>query len=360
MAFTAPPIAVYLRAMKSHPSFSPLPLPLFAAALSLLLCACDKDDGKVAPDAGAGDAASSPSAPSAPSAPSPDAAKEAPPATPQKQKITLDRAHQVGNRYTVVANGESKQVMEMSANGQPIPQQSKTEQFSASLEANFEVVAVSESGKCSKGTLEIKTLQRTDAGAAGPRVLLENATIVGTASATGVDWVNGDTPVEAEVAATLELFSLVSKDKAQSANEDILFGTDQEVSPGDSWPIDGQAIAESFGADTGMGLDPQSVAGTMTLEKLETVGGIQCQIISGEVTMELNEFPGLPAEAAIKNGTMTVEIGGAFPVDTSLARLRESMSMSMKPTVEFSAQGAQMAVTMEFARSAEATLTPLP
>lgn len=188
----------------------------------------------------------------------------APPAAPAEapQAIKLERPLTVGAKFHLNAEGEARQNIQMSMNGQAVPQQSKSEEFSAALDADVEVLGVSEDGKITKAAIQVKSLTRTDAGAEAT-TLLENAAVEAEASPDGITYMVGGAPVDDKIQETLKLFSLINKKGSSRASEDLLFGTTEPRKPGDEWPVDGAAVAASFAEDSGMQLDAASVKGTM-------------------------------------------------------------------------------------------------
>ena len=313
---------------------------LIALAISFSLTACDKGDaGTDAEPAGGGAAATEP----------------AKAAAGEAQTIVLERPSKVGDKYHLSGEERSKKVMEMSMNGQAAPQQSQSEDFIAKIEADVEVIALNEAGKVSAATIQVISLARSDDGDADSN-LLSNAKVDAISADGVVTYSVGGTPVEEKTAETLKLFSLVSGGE-NSKDQDIMFGTDEARKPGDEWEIDGAAVADSFSQETGMQLSAEGVKGTMKFEKVEDVGGVPCQIVSGVVTMELTALPGLTADAKLSNSTVTLELEGAFPTDATLQPAEKSMTMKMAPNVAFSEQGIAAEVKMDMMRTTTAKIT---
>ena len=220
---------------------------------------------------------------------------------------------------------------------------------------DVEVGAVNESGRLKAATLQVITLTRSDDGAAESS-LLNNVKVEAISTDGAVSYSVDGTLVEEKVAKTLEFFSMVGKGE-MSGNADSMFSTDEPRKPGDEWEVNGSEIAESLSKETGMDISSESVNGTMKFENLVEIGGVPCQKVSGTFTMNLSNFPGVPANAKVSNSTMTIGLSGAFPTDPTLQPVEESMTMQMSPTVAFSAQGKSFELKTDFLLSKTSKIT---
>ena len=278
-----------------------------------------------------------------------------PVAADEPQAIVLHRAVKVGDKYHLSSEGRSKEAMELSVNGEVVPSESQSKDFSAKIEVDVEVGAVNESGRPKAATLQVITLTRSDDGAAESS-LLNNVKVEAISTGGAVSYSVDGTLVEYKVAETLELFSMVGKGE-MSSNDDSVFGTDEPRKPGEEWEVNGSEIAESFSKETGMDISSESVNGTMKFENLVEIGGVPCQKVSGTITMNLSTFPGLPANAKVSNSTMTMGYVGAFPTDPTLQPVERSLTVQMSPTVAFSAQGKSFEVKIDFLQSKTSKFT---
>ncbi|MCX8240342.1 MAG: hypothetical protein OSB05_16125 [Akkermansiaceae bacterium] len=121
--------------------------------------------------------------------------------------------------------------------------------------------------------------------------------------------------------------------------------------------VDGAAIAESLSNDTDMQISAEGVNGTMKFEKLEDIGGVPCQKVSGTITMKVLTLPGFPANAKFSNSTITVDLSIAVPTDTTLGSVEQSMTMQISSTIAFSAQGNAAEVKADIMRSRTLKIT---
>jgi len=280
-----------------------------------------------------------------------------PVAADEPQAIVLDRAVKVGDKYHLSSEGRSKNVMELSVNGEVVPSKSQSKDFSAKIEVDVEVGAVNESGRPKAATLQVITLTRSDDGAAESS-LLNNVKVEAISTDGAVSYSVDGTPVEEKVAKTLEFFSMVGKGE-MSGNTDSMVGTDEPRKPGDEWEVNGSEIAESFSKGNDIIMSSESVNGTMKFENFVEIGGVPCQKVSGTITMNLSNFPGVPAnvKVSVSNSTMTIGLSGAFPTDPTLQPVEESMTMQMSPTVAFSAQGKSFELKTDFLESKTSKIT---
>ena len=278
-----------------------------------------------------------------------------PVAANEPQEIVLQRAVKVGDKYHLSSEGRSKEAMELSVNGEVVPSESQSKDFSAKIEVDVEVGAVNESGEPKAATLQVITLTRSDDGAAESS-LLNNVKVEAISTDGAVSYSVDGTLVEEKVAKTLEFFSMVGKGE-MSGNADSMFSTDEPRKPGDEWEVNGSEIAESFSNGGDMDISSESVNGTMKFENLVEIGGVPCQKVSGTITMNLSTFPGLPADAKVSNSTMTIGLSGAFPTDTTLLPVEKSMTMQMSGNVAFSAQGKSFEIKVQRFRSKTTKIT---
>lgn len=300
--------------------------------ISLALCSCDKsgDDGDANSDEGAAGASG-----------------VAPALEPQIIKI--ERAATVGDRYHFDGEGHSRQVVEVSTGGKPMPERSQSEDFSVTMVADVEVLAINENGKASKVTVLVKTLTRADDDAAA-ETLLENTVVDAANEAGGVVYSIGGVAVEKEIQQAIKLFTLLNSNAAK-ADEDAIFGTNESHAPGDEWPVDEAVIANFFSEDTGMELVPDSIEGAMKFVKVDRVAGIVCQLLSGQVSMEMASFPGVPDVAELSDSTVEVSLSGAFPIDPLLPVAEKSMTMKMAPSLEYTKNGITIGMKMTIERA---------
>ena len=135
-----------------------------------------------------------------------------PVAADEPQAIVLHWAVKVGDKYHLSSEGRSKEAMELSVKGEVVTSKSQSKDFSAKIEVDVEVGAVNELGKTKAATLQVITLTRSDDGAAESS-LLNNVKIEAISADGAVSYSVDGTPVEEKVAETLELFSMVGKDR---------------------------------------------------------------------------------------------------------------------------------------------------
>jgi hypothetical protein len=72
----------------------------------------------------------------------------------------------------------------------------------------------------------------------------------------------------------------------------------------------------------------QTIKGSTTLEKVVDVDGIKCFHLSGNMEITGVDFP-LPPGFTVEFSDMSAVLSGDFPVDTSIAPLSETGTMTM-------------------------------
>jgi hypothetical protein len=119
-------------------------------------------------------------------------------------------------------------------------------------------------------------------------------------------------------------------------NDDKIYGTKTEQAVGGSWPMDAKASSDEAKDDEVI-FDPKDATGTMRLDKVETLDGVECLRISGITEIKSLKFKA-PEGLKIDKGALKAHYGGAYPVDVNASGpLRESMSITQNAT--FSGKG---------------------
>ena len=277
-------------------------------------------------------------------------------AMPAPQVIRIGRAARVGDRYHFEGEGRSRQAVEVMSEGKSSQEGSRSEEFTVHLVADVEVLAVDEHKRASKVIILVNSLTRADAGGT-PSTLLENTVVDAESDKGGVVYSVAGLALEEKAQQALTLFTLMNG-SGRRADEDAIFGTGERHMPGAEWPVNKAAIADFFEADTGMELVPDSIQGTMKFEKTEIVDGVECQLLSGQVRMDMIRFPGVPREATLTRPTVEFSLSGAFPVDQSLPTAEKRVSMKMAPILEYTTNGITVEMKMTIERDVSSRTTP--
>ncbi len=102
-------------------------------------------------------------------------------------------------------------------------------------------------------------------------------------------------------------------------NPDTYEGPGHPVKPGDSWPINTQAVAELFKKGGKGGVDPSKISGTVTFEGIETWEGVPCYHVVSTLTMKDLTMPHFL-------GSMRTDISQdlLLPADAKVRKSREA------------------------------------
>jgi hypothetical protein len=240
--------------------------------------------------------------------------------------IKLVRPPKVGQKYTFTAEGAMTRHTVVTINGQKL--NASDEEFGVHLEGTVEVLAVNKDGEEGKAACTIAKCTRVTPD--GEDELIPTGRVVtatGGKEETTFSIDQGELSDKAKEALDI-VFRMGEED---GYNDDKLYGTKADQPVGGSWKMDAKA-SSAEAKDDEVIFDPADATGTMRLDKVETLDGVECLRISGVTEIKSLKFKA-PDGFKIDKGTLKAHYGGAYPVDTkSSGPLRESMSITQTAT----------------------------
>ena len=248
-------------------------------------------------------------------------ASAASPVRAQDYEIKLVRPPKVGQKYTMTVEGAMVRAITIKVEGQE--DRRRNEGYGVRLEGTVEVLAVNADGEESKAACTVTKCVRIVKE--GEQELIPAGRVVtaeGDKTDTNFTVDQGELTDETKEALRL-VFRMGEED---GFNDDKIYGTTTRQAVGGMWQIDAKAASEEAKADEVI-FDPADVSGSLTLEKVEQVDGVECLRIAGPIEIKkLTAEP--PQNMTFESGSLKGRYSGLFPVDTTVGVLGETQSVT--------------------------------
>lgn len=266
-------------------------------------------------------------------------------------QIVLDRPTRVGATYDIVSTGHNVERVVIT-NGKTILE-NKTTEVRVAIEASATVLAIDEHSRPAKVKLKLVSLtiatgnDETNPFPPGTELIAEAD---GGAKRFAVD----GKAVTETIGKALSLVHAVGS--TDETNDDVL-GTKETKKVGDSWPVNAAFAAKSF-HDSGIDANPDDVNGESKLVGVARIDGIDCLRLTSTLKMGSLEMQ-LPPGFKMEEGELVVNYEAAFPIDTSLGKLEESLDgkTSMRAVQAVTGKGNRLEITASSERSTHAKFT---
>lgn len=264
-------------------------------------------------------------------------------ATAEDYEVKFFRKAKINDVYEL--SGEVKQDMKMTMimAGQERPGQSKSSHYK--FDYLEKTVGVDQFGNATELHIVIRKLHSVTGGQESELATSGTVAIVKLdAGKTSVTPGKEDTLT----AAAKEAISEITQLKSEEPKDDKIMGPDGKKSPGDSWPINKKAVAETIPQGQGVKLDPDKIEGTVKFLEMAEKDGQSCLKMKVDVDMSkaIEGIQGVPPEAKIKSAKMTMEGTGLLPVDTAIQKLQENLTMKSTINMQVSQQGFEITMRM--------------
>ncbi len=250
----------------------------------------------------------------------PDAKLDTKPDT-KDYEIKLVRPPKVGMKYSITADGAVERKTSFTIAGQKAGDE-ETDTFGIHLEGTVEVLEVNKDGE--EGKVACKVTKCTRITAAGDAELVpagRTITAIGGKQDTTFALDQGTLSEEAKDA--LDLVLRMGEDDGY--NDDRIYGTKQRQPVGGTWEVDAKAASDEAEADD-VHFKPSDITGSLKLEKLETIDGVDCLRITG--TTDIKRLTSkAPKGMTFTKGSLKAHYSGVYPLDQKTMPLVESMSV---------------------------------
>lgn len=231
----------------------------------------------------------------------------------QSHDIRLNRPVTVGSRYLL--SSEAKEERTVSGRLGDDVQPEQTGSYSATLEAEVEVVAIDDKGMAKNVRFHIRSLKiQTETGEKQP--FIGGAIILGEMKNRRMVFsvADGQLPERFQ-----SLFELLMEFPSGDADYDAFYGSSQPRAIGDQWPVNAAEVVSYLAGDK-ITIKPEDVVGTVKLAGRVEERGVPCLELRCEMTMSNMSVP----EGAVPSTVQVVqnEAGGTItwlmPLDAGL------------------------------------------
>lgn len=221
----------------------------------------------------------------------------APPASEGAQKIVFHRPFAKGETYKLAAEISVHSEGSMGLDG--AGSQGGVEKGTGSLSGSVRVMDVNAIGEPTMFMVHVEKAESTTGDKPDPVKLA--GTDLGVSFPSGkARFVRRDNqPINQDEETLLSM--IFSPPNGVSADE--ILGPGKDVKPGDSWPVNREALAKVFSGeekDPKKALDPSRLEGTVTFVGVEDWDGTPCLRLKTTVTIKNPEMPNFVGEASME------------------------------------------------------------
>lgn len=262
-------------------------------------------------------------------------------------EIKLVRPPKIGQKYNLAIDGAMTRHVTFTAGEE---KKATDDGFGVHLEGLVTVVEVNKDGEEAKATCKVTKFTRFTPG--GETELLPAGRVItatGGKSDTSYALDNKDELTD-DVKEALDLVLPMGEDDGY--NDDRIYGTKKRQHVGDSWPLDAKASSDEA-KDDDVHFDPKDCTGSLKLEKLETIDGVECLLIAGSTEIKQLTTKA-PEKMTFDKGSLKAKYSGTYPVDTSIGTLAETMSVTHTATFKGkNAEGKETVIDSKVQRATE-------
>ena len=244
----------------------------------------------------------------APAAPSPKPAVPASTTGPA-YAIKLTRPVRVGDRYRFVA--DATVLLTMSANVSGSERTLKPSNVSIHFEAVEHVLAVNGRGEPSKATYTITKCTKREGR--HEAVFLPPGRVLTVEAGKFKSRIQSDA-AGLSIQDEINLRAIVSLPSLKDVSLDDAFGTPKPRRPGDSWPVNAEAMARLISRQ-GVAVKKQDVSGSVTLKEVRVLDGVPHLLVQGKakVAHYTPETSDLPPGTKLVAGTDDIKFTKLIP-----------------------------------------------
>jgi len=254
----------------------------------------------------------------------------------QTYPIHLSRKTHPGQTYTFSASGSQRR--QMSNGGVTV----QADEFEVNFQGTATVLETDTSGEAYKVSFTVKKFTRIN-GDSSVDLVPAGQTITVDGSQKQSYRVAGHSLNK----AAHDAFNVVySAHKPNSVSDDQVFGTNEQRSVGDKWPLNKSLAAQSAAADAGISLSPEQLSGSVQFLAVDQIAGSDCAKVQGEMSAEGFSAKDADSGMYINPGSMKAEFRGCFPFDESAQSFRSGTTLQLHLRA-ISANGQEVEITGE-------------
>lgn len=202
----------------------------------------------------------------------------------QPYEIRLNRPVTVGARYLLSSEASEERTVSGRLGDDVQPEQKAS--YSATLEAEVEVVAVDEHGMAKNVKFHIRSLKiQTETGEKQP--FIGGAIILGEMKNRRMAFSVADGQLPERFHS---LFELLMEFPSGDADYDVFYGSKDPRKVGDEWSVNAEEVVK-FLADDKITLRPEDVSGTVKAVGLAQERGVACLELRCNLTMSNMSMP---------------------------------------------------------------------
>lgn len=112
-------------------------------------------------------------------------------------------------------------------------------------------------------------------------------------------------------------------------DHDMVFGTDEKKKVGDSWPVNAEMSAKLYQSQ-GLSVDPKSIKGKVTFEKLQVFDKEECLVLDVKVDISHIPVPEGLGKMDVSKSTYSVAFQTPFPINVEKFPRRHEVETQMQ------------------------------
>lgn len=216
--------------------------------------------------------------------------------------LNFSPAWKVGQLYSVEVVGLQSNRATLTTGQEVLKEQAQS--LGCTMHADAEALALLANGGLKKTRYVVRSLRVSKDGGAETDYLPQGAEIIVERNGKEESFTINGTPASPEQKAVLQLVTSTDSD---GENDQSLFGPTKPVAVGDSWSVNTKGFVESLGS-----VKANVARGTMKLDAFEGSGETGVAVVSGKITLGLQDVP-LPPAFKSRTGDAVFELTGRIP-----------------------------------------------
>jgi hypothetical protein len=269
--------------------------------------------------------------------------------------IVLHRSAVVGQRGHVTSETSHREQTTTTFQGQVVDTADATSSFA--LDAIAEVLRVDAAGDPEEVRYDVRSFVRRQ-GAVDVELIHAGQVLVVTRAETreGARVQLDAAPVSEELVHALEEVIPVTRG---GPDDDALFGSATPRAAGEHWPADVVALVRGLTERSPLRLDPGHVRGEAGVQDRSVIEGVDGLNVVVAIAADHVQVAGLASGASVRDGRVSFQIEGFFPMDTSIPRLRQSIELQADLSMTMATPQGNADVALHMTMTAVRSVQPL-